>query len=99
MLRRYFAASALACAAPFALVGCGNKAAVTDPRLDAPLVRTAIVQQAIPASGSFTGIVAARVQSDLGFRVSGKVVERLVDAGQAVKRGQPLMRMDPVDLN
>jgi RND family efflux transporter MFP subunit len=38
------------------------------------------------------------VQSDLGFRVSGKVLERLVDAGQAIQRGQPLMRIDPVDL-
>ncbi|SEJ82126.1 RND family efflux transporter, MFP subunit [Pseudomonas sp. NFACC07-1] len=47
---------------------------------------------------SFTGVVAARVQSDLGFRVSGKVLERLVDAGQAVKKGQPLMRLDPIDL-
>ena len=62
------------------------------------MVRTAIVQSAIPASRSFTGAVAARVQSDLGFRVSGKVLERFVDAGQAVKRGQPLMRIDPVDL-
>ncbi|MGX1174854.1 RND family efflux transporter MFP subunit [Pseudomonas sp. R151218B TE3479] len=47
---------------------------------------------------SFTGVVAARVQSDLGFRVSGKVLERLVDAGQTVKKGQPLMRLDPIDL-
>jgi RND family efflux transporter MFP subunit len=38
------------------------------------------------------------VQSDLGFRVAGKVLERLVDTGQAVKRGQALMRIDPVDL-
>jgi RND family efflux transporter MFP subunit len=42
--------------------------------------------------------VAARVQGDLGFRVSGKVLERLVDTGQTVKRGQPLMRLDPIDL-
>jgi len=49
-------------------------------------------------SRSFTGVVAARVASDLGFRVSGKVLERLVDAGQTVKRGQSLMRIDPVDL-
>jgi RND family efflux transporter MFP subunit len=38
------------------------------------------------------------VQSDLGFRVSGKLLERLVDTGQSVKRGQPLMRIDPVDM-
>ncbi len=61
-------------------------------------MRTAIVQAAIPASRAFTGTVAARVQSEVGFRVSGKVLERLVDAGQTVKRGQPLMRIDPIDL-
>jgi RND family efflux transporter MFP subunit len=38
------------------------------------------------------------VQSDLGFRVSGKVLQRLVDTGQSVKRGQVLLRLDPVDL-
>jgi RND family efflux transporter MFP subunit len=37
------------------------------------------------------------VQSDIGFRVSGKVVQRLVDVGQTVHRGQPLMRIDPTD--
>lgn len=84
-------------ALPFALVACGEKAP-TDPRTEAPLVRAAIVEGAAPASRSFTGTVAARVQSDLGFRVSGKVLVRLVDAGQTVKRGQPLMRIDPVDL-
>jgi len=56
------------------------------------------VQGSSAGARSFTGVVAARVQSDLGFRVSGKVLERLVDAGQAVKKGQPLMRLDPIDL-
>jgi len=30
--------------------------------------------------------------------VSGKILERLVDTGETVTRGQPLMRLDPVDL-
>jgi RND family efflux transporter MFP subunit len=38
------------------------------------------------------------VQSNLGFRVAGKVVERLVNVGQHVKAGQPLMRIDETDL-
>ena len=97
MLRRRLATSTFICALPLALVACGEKAA-TDPRTESPLVRTATVQRLSSASRSFTGTVAARVQSDLGFRVSGKVLERLVDAGQTVKRGQPLMRIDPVDL-
>ncbi|MBU2065056.1 MAG: efflux RND transporter periplasmic adaptor subunit [Gammaproteobacteria bacterium] len=97
MLRRRFVLPTLICVLPFALVACGEKTQ-TDPRTEAPLVRAATVQQAIPASRSFSGTVTARVQSDLGFRVAGKVLERLVDAGQTVKRGQPLMRIDPVDL-
>jgi RND family efflux transporter MFP subunit len=46
---------------------------------------------------AFTGTVAARVQSDLGFRISGKIVERLVDTGQVVQAGTPLYRIDPTD--
>lgn len=97
MLRRSLATSAIVLALPLALAACGEKAP-SDPRTEAPLVQTAAVQAATFASRSFTGVVAARVQSDLGFRVSGKVLERLVDAGQTVQRGQPLLRMDPVDL-
>lgn len=85
------------CALPLALVACGEKAP-PDPRTEAPLVRAAIVQSVSAASSSYTGTVAARVQSDLGFRVSGKVLERLVNAGQTVKRGQLLMRIDAADL-
>lgn len=82
---------------PFALTAC-NEATPADPRLQVPLVRVATVQASAPAQRVFSGIVAARVQSDLGFRVPGKVLERLVDAGQRVKRGQPLMRIDANDL-
>jgi RND family efflux transporter MFP subunit len=77
------------------LVSCGRSAA--DPRTEPPLVRTAVAGTAEGADREFTGIVGARVQSDLGFRVPGKVVARLVDAGQVVRRGQPLMRIDPTD--
>ena len=84
---------------PFALAACNDAtSSSTDPRTQPPLVRTETVESASHTERSFTGIVAARVQSDLGFRVPGKVLERLVDAGQSVKRGQALMRIDPADL-
>lgn len=86
------------CVLPLALAACSDERHPADPRIDPPLVRVGTVQPASAASRSFTGTVAARVQSDLGFRVSGKVLERLVDTGQTVKRGQPLMRLDPIDL-
>ena len=79
------------------LIGCGEEP-TADPRSETPLVRTEIVQQAALHSRSFTGVVAAKVQSDLGFRVSGKIKQRLVDTGQKVKAGQVLFRLDPVDL-
>lgn len=82
---------------PFLVNGCGDKAS-PDPRTQPPLVRVGYVEAASPASRTFTGTVAARVQSDLGFRVPGKVLERLVDVGQVVKYGQPLMRIDAKDL-
>lgn len=82
---------------PLALIGCAEKPS-PDPRTQAPLVRVGSVEEAKSASRTFTGTVASRVQSDLGFRVSGKVTQRLVDAGQLVKVGQPLMRIDPQDL-
>ncbi|QND53263.1 efflux RND transporter periplasmic adaptor subunit [Phyllobacterium sp. 628] len=75
-----------------------DASAATDPRVVPQLVK--IVETACVAGTvrSFTGTVAARVQSNLGFRVPGKIVERLVDAGQQVKAGQPLMRIDDTDL-
>lgn len=83
---------------PFVLTACNDATSSTDPRTQSPLVRVAPVATAIPTERSFTGVVAARVQSGLGFRVPGKILERLVDTGQYVKRGQPLMRIDPTDL-
>ena len=46
---------------------------------------------------SYAGEVHARFETLLGFRVPGKVVSRLVDAGAVVKRGQPLARIDAAD--
>ncbi len=71
----------------------------TDPRLKQQLVQIAIAKAAGTSERAFTGTISARVQSNLGFRVPGKVIERLVDAGQDVRAGQPLMRLDQKDLD
>ncbi|RMQ40800.1 Efflux transporter, RND family, MFP subunit [Pseudomonas cichorii] len=97
MSRRLPAAVAI-CLLSLVLAACGDASIAHDPRTQKPVVRVASVQDSTDISRSFTGVVAARIQSDLGFRVSGKVLERLVDTGQSVRKGQPLMRIDPVDL-
>src|SRR4051794_27730643 len=72
--------------------------AVSDPRQETPIVRLVTAARVTGSERGFTGTIGARVQSNLGFRVAGKIVERLVNAGQQVKAGQPLMRIDETDL-
>jgi RND family efflux transporter MFP subunit len=72
--------------------------AARDPRQEPPMVRLVTAARVTGSERGFTGIIGARVQSNLGFRVAGKIVERLVNAGQQVKAGQPLMRIDETDL-
>lgn len=78
------------------LLACGH--VEPDARTKPPLVRVMTPAAAGSATREFTGIIAARVQSDLAFRVGGKVIARLVNAGNTVRRGQPLMRIDQTDL-
>jgi RND family efflux transporter MFP subunit len=47
---------------------------------------------------SFVATIRPRVESDLGFRVPGKVAQRLVNVGDAVTAGQALATLDPTDL-
>jgi RND family efflux transporter MFP subunit len=75
-----------------------DAAAVGDPRQKPPIVRLATAARVTGSERGFTGNIAAKVQSNLGFRVAGKIVERLVNVGEPVKAGQPLMWIDETDL-
>jgi RND family efflux transporter MFP subunit len=79
-----------------ALAACtpGETAVTNEP----PLVQVAEVASAEGRTVRFTGVIRARTESILGFRVAGKIAERLVDPGERVRRGQPLMRLDQTDL-
>lgn len=93
-------AATVAAAAVFLLVERtpGAEPVAADPRAAAPLVMVAHTKKSATAERSFTGTVASRVQSNLGFRVPGKIIERMVDAGQQVRQRQALMRIDETDL-
>ncbi|MFT3953786.1 MAG: efflux RND transporter periplasmic adaptor subunit [Piscinibacter sp.] len=59
-------------------------------------VRSVVVGESQGSFGaSYSGEIQARYESRLGFQTSGKVVARLVEVGSHVRRGQPLMRLDP----
>ncbi|AWN36547.1 efflux RND transporter periplasmic adaptor subunit [Methylobacterium radiodurans] len=82
-------------ALPLASCSPGETAVAPEP----PLVQTIEVARASAGVARFTGVVRARTESNLGFRVGGKIFERLVDPGDRVRLGQPLMRLDPTDFN
>ena len=52
-----------------------------------------------PALSTYAGVVRAREESSLSFRVGGTVVSRRVDAGARVSRGQVLAELDAGDLS
>ncbi len=78
------------------LAGCAKQ----EPAAEAP--RTVLVRKVqLGDAGQpfvYSGEVRARHEADLGFRVGGKVLERKVNLGDVVKRGQLLARLDPKDV-
>lgn len=77
------------------LSGCNDLSAPGDR---AAFVRTEIVQpQDGQASITLTGEVQVRFHADLSFRVSGRVIARLVDVGTHVNAGDILARIDPAE--
>jgi RND family efflux transporter MFP subunit len=63
-----------------------------------PVLVTPVHYEAQVSDRSFVGTVRPRIESDLGFRVAGKVSKRLVEVGTRVEAGQPLAVLDEVDL-
>ena len=77
------------------LAACGEKA---QPPAAVPLVVTQKAQVGdATLHASFAGEVRARSESALGFRVGGKITQRLVDVGTSVKPGTPIARIDARD--
>lgn len=60
-----------------------------------PVRSTVVGSRAGTLGATHAGEVRARYESRLGFQTSGRVVARLVEVGSRVRRGQPLMRLDP----
>ena len=88
-------AAALLLAASIA-AGCGK---APPPKTEDPrLVRVLTIKPAERTrTVEFPGEVRARYETRLGFRVPGKLTERLVEVGTRVRAGQPIARLDPRD--
>lgn len=75
--------------------GCSDKPqAVPEPRL------VNVVRVTIGSNNSdvgYSGEVRPRYETNLGFRVAGKIVARNVEVGGLIKKGDVLARLDPED--
>ena len=85
----------LAAAAAFVLAACGNTQTTQDPVR--PVVTQRVAAGAAAARDLYSGELRARYETDLAFRVGGKIVSRSVDPGARVAKGQALARLDPED--
>lgn len=97
--RRGLALVAIVTLSGFALSGCSRGEATASPVTPrvVRVIQVDLARHGTEQVSQFTGVVRARTESNLGFRVAGKIAERLVDAGQTVKVGQPLLKLDPTD--
>lgn len=79
---------------PF-VVGCSE---AEPPKQEIRPVRTVVVDpKPIEDDRQAVGEIRPRQESDIGFRVSGKVISRAVDTGGSVKQGETLARLDDQD--
>ena len=90
----------LAFFAALALAGCGQE--TNKQKAEAPANRPVLVQQVrfepLAATRTFVATIKPRIEADLGFRVSGKVLKRVADIGATVKTGDVLAVLDETDL-
>ncbi len=74
--------------------GCHREAASEPP----PAVRPVLSMMATPQSGpvdGYSGTIEPRYQTDLGFRILGRIVARDVSVSDSVMVGQRLAALDP----
>jgi multidrug efflux system membrane fusion protein len=82
-----------ACQAPAAPSASSAKTEIVRP------VKVAVVGAGIAGRAlTYSGVVRPRIESALGFRVPGKIVERSVNVGDRVEVGQVIARLDDTDL-
>jgi RND family efflux transporter MFP subunit len=80
------------------LSACDDQAASATATPERPVqVRRVAFENENPIR-EFVGVVRARHETDLGFRVAGKIVARNVNVGDLVRAGDVVARLDPQDL-
>ncbi|NTF34306.1 efflux RND transporter periplasmic adaptor subunit [Rhizobium skierniewicense] len=82
----------------FGLAGCSDEQKEEARDVTRPVKTIEISDHQSQKTLVYSGAVRARVESSLGFRVAGKIVERSVNIGDRIKPGDVLARLDSKDL-
>ena len=77
------------------LAACSPAAPPAEPVRAVKLMTVGV--GALQARQEYSGEVRARVETRMGFRVAGKIVQRHAELGQRVQAGQVLAQLDPQD--
>src|SRR5262245_46328365 len=80
------------------LAACTDHAASATAKPERPVQVQRVAFENDNATREFVGVVHARYETDLGFRVGGKIVSRVVNVGDRVQLGDVVARLDPQDL-
>jgi RND family efflux transporter MFP subunit len=80
------------------LAGCDGGVTAQPAAAPRPVLVEAVRYEALVPDRSFVGTIRPRIESDMGFRVAGKVSKRLVEVGALVDAGQSLATLDESDL-
>jgi RND family efflux transporter MFP subunit len=80
------------------LAACDDHAASATAKPERPVEVERVAFENENATREFVGVVRARYETDLGFRVAGKIVSRVVNVGDRIKVGDVVARLDPRDL-
>src|SRR5690349_2298414 len=80
------------------LAACDDHAASAPVKLERPVQVQRVALQNELAWRECVGVVRARDEPDLGFRVAGKIVSRDVNVGDRGQIGEVVARLDPQDL-
>src|SRR5262245_53880690 len=80
------------------LAACQDQAQSANAKPARPVQVQTVAYQPGDASREFVGVVRARYETDVGFRVAGKIVARPVNVGDRVRVGDVVARLDPQGL-
>ncbi|SDF25793.1 efflux RND transporter periplasmic adaptor subunit [Sporomusa acidovorans] len=89
---RKFLFSLSAIIAMLAMTGCNNRQAAQPPPVTVKALQ--VIQQDTPVTYEYVGQVIAKKEVQIRAKISGNIVEKMVNGGDTVTQGQPLFLLD-----